>query len=84
MLLATAVHTLFSAYLLLLFLRIGSSWFPRFQGTRFVQFLYFYTEPYLGLFRRIVPPIGGTFDLSPVIGYMVLRLLESLVLRALS
>jgi YggT family protein len=39
-------------------------------------------EPYLGLFRRILPPImigGGGVDLSPLIGYIVLQILASLV-----
>lgn len=82
--LISGVHTLFAAYTLLLFLRIGSSWFPQYQKTRFVHFLHFYTEPYLGLFRKVLPPIGGMLDLSPVVGYMVLRIVESLILSALS
>jgi len=41
-------------------------------------------EPYLGLFRRILPPImigGGGVDLSPIIGYFVLQILANLVRR---
>lgn len=39
-------------------------------------------EPYVGLFRRIVPPIsvgGGGLDLSPVIALFVLQIVGNLV-----
>jgi len=39
-------------------------------------------EPYLGIFRRILPPImigGGGLDLSPLIGLFVLNILASFV-----
>lgn len=32
-------------------------------------------EPYVGLFRRIMPPFGG-IDFSPVVAVVVLRLLQ--------
>jgi uncharacterized protein YggT (Ycf19 family) len=32
-------------------------------------------EPYVGLFRRILPPFGG-IDFSPVVAVVVLRLLQ--------
>ena len=40
------------------------------------------TNPYLNLFRRFMPPIGGggfALDLSPIIGIIVLLLLQRLV-----
>jgi uncharacterized protein YggT (Ycf19 family) len=39
-------------------------------------------EPYLGLFRRFVPPImvgAGGLDLSPLIGLIVLQILAGVV-----
>ena len=29
-------------------------------------------DPYLNLFRGIIPPIGGTLDLSPILAFVVL------------
>ena len=29
-------------------------------------------DPYLNLFRGIIPPIGGTLDLSPILAFIVL------------
>lgn len=30
-------------------------------------------DPYLGLFRGIIPPLGGTLDLSPILAFVVLN-----------
>ena len=30
------------------------------------------TDPYLNLFRGIIPPLGGTIDLSPILAFVVL------------
>ena len=35
-------------------------------------------EPYVGIFRRIVPQMGG-FDFSPIVAILVLRLLTQLL-----
>lgn len=40
-------------------------------------------EPYLGIFRRLIPPIGGTIDISPIIAILVLNLLMGLLSQAL-
>lgn len=74
------IRLLFSVYTLLLAVRIIGSWFPRFAGTRFMHFIRCYTDPYLNLFRRVIPPIGGVFDLSPMLAYFGLQILENLLL----
>lgn len=42
------------------------------------------TEPILGVFRRIIPPLGGVVDLSPIFAFLALDLLRSLLLRLLT
>ena len=40
------------------------------------------TNPYLNLFRRFLPPIGGggfALDLSPIVGIIVLFVAQALV-----
>lgn len=37
-------------------------------------------EPYLGLFRRFIPPIGAV-DISPIVAILVLNLLGSFIVR---
>ena len=77
------VRLLFLCYMILLLIRILGSWFPRLQHTSFMHFIAHYTDPYLNIFRRFIPPIGGTLDLSPLIGFFVLTLLEKFVLMIL-
>lgn len=78
---ASIIHLLFVSYTVMLFIRVISSWFPReWQYKKFFHFLAFYTDPYLNLFRRILPPLGGVLDLSPIIAFFVLKLLEILLL----
>ncbi|MES2274348.1 MAG: YggT family protein [Chlamydiota bacterium] len=74
------IHLLFVIFTILLFLRIVSSWFPAWREHQFARFLAFYTDPYLNLFRRLLPPLGGVLDISPILGFFVLRILEMILL----
>jgi uncharacterized protein YggT (Ycf19 family) len=68
-------------YILLLFAYILTSWIrlPYAPWLNRVQrFLYDVCDPYLRLFRRVVPPFGP-LDLSPMIAVIVLILVRSLV-----
>jgi YggT family protein len=66
------------AYIITSWLRLPySSWLNRIQ-----RFLYDVSEPYLRLFRRILPPLGP-LDLSPMIGIVVLLILGAVVNRIL-
>ena len=78
--LAQVVHLLFLSYTGILFLRILSSWFPAWQGHTLVRFISFYTDPYLNVFRRLLPPIGGVLDISPILAFFGLRIFEMIVL----
>jgi YggT family protein len=82
--LAYIVNLLFVTYTVLLFGRIISSWFPAWQGHHFIRFIAFYTDPYLNFFRRILPPLGGVLDLSPILAFFALRVIEMLLLSLVS
>jgi len=62
----------------MLFVRIIASWIPEIQGQRWMHFIVFYTDPYLNFFRRFIPPLG-MFDLSPIVAFLCLSLLEQVV-----
>lgn len=79
--LAYIVNLLFTTYTVLIFLRIVSSWFPAWQAHQFVRFIAFYTDPYLNLFRRILPPLGGVLDISPILAIFALRVIEMILLN---
>ena len=77
------IAMLFSAYTLLLFAVIIGSWFPNFQRSRLMQAIRFYVDPFLNLFRRIIPPIGGVLDLSPLLAFISLSALKGIILSLL-
>jgi YggT family protein len=83
---ADYVETLTLVYLVLIFVRIIMSWIPRIPYNRFLAgFLKFVTEvtdPYLNLFRRILPPVRlgpGALDLSPIVATFVLIIVSTIV-----
>jgi YggT family protein len=66
------------AYILTSWLRLPySPWLNRIQ-----RFLYDVSEPYLRLFRRVLPAMGP-LDLSPMVGIIFLIILDQLVARIL-
>ncbi|MES2199487.1 MAG: YggT family protein [Chlamydiota bacterium] len=83
-LIAYAVRLAFSVYTILILIRIIGSWFPKFSRHSFMRFVSYYTDPYLNLFRRLIPPIGGVMDLSPMLAFFALQILETLTLSFLS
>jgi YggT family protein len=62
------------AYIVMSWVRLPySTWLNRIQ-----RFLYDVCEPYLRLFRRILPTVGP-LDLSPIVGVVVLVILGRVV-----
>ncbi|EKE08054.1 MAG: hypothetical protein ACD_17C00374G0007 [uncultured bacterium] len=81
---AYVINILFTTYTIFLFVRVISSWFPAWQGHHLMRFVAFYTDPYLNLFRRILPPLGGVLDISPILAFFTLRLMEMMLLGLLT
>lgn len=65
-----------SIYNLIITARILLSWFPQAQGIAALQPVYAITDPYLNLFRGIVPPVFG-LDFSPILAFLLLNTLTS-------
>ena len=57
-----------------LIIYILSSWLPALRESAFGDFLGRIYEPLLEPFRRMIPPLGGVLDLSPIILIIVMRL----------
>ncbi len=83
MLLANIVEWVFGIYIGFLLVRIIGSWFPSFAGHKLMRFVAFYTDPYLNIFRRFIPPIGGMLDLSPMLAFITLQIMEKIILYIL-
>ncbi len=87
---ANYVSALFYVYIILIFAYIVVNWLFSF-GMRIpysrwsdaiLGFLRDVCEPYLRIFRRFIPPIG-MFDLSPLIGIIVLGIIDRIVVSAI-
>ena len=79
-LLRATITNFFFIYSTLLFIRIILTWF---QSQNWAQqgiyMLSPVTDPYLNLFRSIIPPLGG-LDLSPMLAFFALSFVRSLLL----
>jgi uncharacterized protein YggT (Ycf19 family) len=79
--LAFVVSRIVGFYSILLFIYVILSWFPVGRGgllTDIYRVLASVCEPYIGIFRRIVPMAGAGgvgIDFSPLIALLVLRYL---------
>ncbi len=83
---ADYVGALFLVYIILILINVLISWVPRMPYNRALRatldFVKETTDPYLNLFRRFLPPIGGggmALDLSPMIGVILLFITRALV-----
>jgi YggT family protein len=72
------IDLIFTFFYLAIMARIILSWF-RFDPYHPVSmFLFRVTEPILGFFRGIIPPVG-MMDLSPIVAIVVLGMVQQLL-----
>ncbi len=76
------IKYLFNFYEYSMFAYILSSWLPQLRNNIIVEFLEAICEPYLKLFRKVIPPIG-MLDISPIAALVVLSLLQNLIITLL-
>ncbi|MEH2145619.1 YggT family protein [Nostoc sp.] len=78
-LLITTLATFIQIYIVLLIIRVLLTWFPtiNWYNQPFAA-LSQITDPYLDLFRRIIPPLGG-MDFSPMLAIILLQIAGGLI-----
>jgi len=83
---ATYVNALFIVYIALIFANILISYVPRMPYNPYLRavldFITETTNPYLGFFRRFLPSVGAggfALDLSPIVGIIVLVVVQSIL-----
>jgi uncharacterized protein YggT (Ycf19 family) len=79
------VTALYYVYTILILLYIILSWLQLPYNVwigKIRTFLHDTVEPYLGLFRRLIPPIG-MFDVSPIVALIVLGLVYQVLVSVL-
>lgn len=72
------VHWTFNFLRLALMIRVLSSWFPRAAGSRWLRWSFGATEWMLRPLRRLIPSFG-VIDITPIIAYFALQILEGLI-----
>lgn len=78
------VDLLFYFYYLLLIIRIFLTWIRTIDWyAQPFAWLKLITDPFLNIFRNIIPPIGGMLDISPILAFIVLQLVQGFILNLL-
>ncbi len=72
------LYGLLGLYSLMIFIRIIFLWGAVGYNNRLMRFLINATEPLLSVLRRRVPPVGA-FDISPIIAFVIVWLLQAAV-----
>lgn len=72
-------------YTMILFVYVLMSWIPNKGGiiADIDTVLGKVCDPFLNLFRRFIPPIGGMVDLSPIFALLVLQFAVRLIVAIL-
>lgn len=73
----------FDLYYWLIIIAIFGSWFPGFQASKVGEWITRIVEPYLGFFRKFIPPLGP-IDFSPIIAIFAFRFISDFALEGLN
>lgn len=75
-LLTNTLVTFISIYLYMIIFRVLLSWFPNINWlSPPFSILSQLTDPYLNLFRSVIPPLGG-IDISAILAILLLQVLS--------
>ena len=73
------IGTTLSLYYALLIIRILLTWFPGIDWSNgILSALTSITDPYLNIFRGIIPPIGG-FDISSLLALILYQVIQGFI-----
>ncbi|MEG2260487.1 MAG: YggT family protein [Raoultibacter sp.] len=83
--LAAILMALSNTYCMVIFVYIMMSWFPMGKGViaDIYAFLGKICDPYLNIFKKFIPPIGGMLDVTPIIALLVLQFGVGFIVRFL-
>jgi len=77
------VGWIFAILQIALLIRVFSSWVPSVAGSAWIRWTYTLTEPILRPLRRFIPPVGGMIDITPIVAYFLLRVVQWLIVGML-
>lgn len=67
------ITILFNIYFYMIIFYVLMSWLPNVRDNFIGELLSKLVEPYLTPFRKIIPPLFGTLDISPIVALIVLE-----------
>ncbi len=82
-LVATFIDLLFTVLSFAIIARALVSWIPIDRYHPIIRVLDQITEPVLAPLRRVIPPIGGMMDITPIVALLILQVLQSIFDRFL-
>ena len=76
-----AISAVFSLLRIAIIVAVVSSWLPISPYSKWVRWSYRLSDPVLAPLRRVIPSLGG-IDITPIVAYFLLGLIESVIFRA--
>ncbi len=69
------IASIADVYSMVIFVYILMSWFPHERGILgdIYRVLGKVCDPYLNIFKKLIPPLGGMVDVTPIIALLVLQ-----------
>lgn len=77
------IRLMISIYYWMVIAYVLMSWLPNARESFIGQTLGKLVEPYLAPFRRIIPPIGGMLDISPIVALIALHFIDDGIIAIL-
>ena len=80
--LTNIIIALANAYTTVIFVYVIMSWLPNVESGivgQVYRALGALCDPYLDLFKRLIPPIGGMVDITPIIALLALQFLVRII-----
>lgn len=77
------VELLYNLLFFALIVRVIAAWFGMFRYSKWIRPAYFLTDWLVEPIRRVVPPLGG-MDLSPIVAWLVLMVVRTILLSMLA
>ena len=75
---------MFDLYSFLILLNILGSWIDPYNRISIFQWIRKFTDPYLKMFKIVIPIGNMNLDISAIVGLIVLDLVKALLVRAVS
>lgn len=78
------LNLLFTVLSIAVIARALLSWFDPMMRFPISQLIVDLTEPIIAPIRRVIPPLGGMIDLSPLVALILLQVIERVIMSSIN